>query len=114
MSNVIKTIVDKKTGRPITNVQVVKDVYYSLLALQEGESAVTNKEKDEMFNTFYKVTNGSENAEKILKWCKSIIDCEAEQGYDAAQKLLSRTLLGLDLPAHTPAASEKNINKQRR
>lgn len=95
MSNVITPVVDPKTGKVVTNVQMCRIVRDKLLKIKNGVNCKSQKQKEQSEDRFFAICNGSENAEQVMKWLDQICD---EPDEDKAQKLIERTLLPVNLP----------------
>lgn len=90
---VIQPLTDKKTGKPYTNVQLIKIFRDKLRNLKDGVGAKTKKEKDRMETEFYRICGGSQNAKETMDFMDQIADMEDEQ---EAQRLFERALLPVE------------------
>ena len=86
----IKPIRDKKTGEPLTNVEVVKRLYKELLELKEGDPNDNEIQRAKKRAKLDAITGG--NTDKVLDWCKQIVEC---QDPTLAQQLIGTTLIGI-------------------
>lgn len=80
----------KENGEIFTNVELVKIFYDKLSALQNGDGATTEKEREKMEDSFYRICGGSENAGEVMAFMKQIVD---EPDADKAQKIFARGLI---------------------
>ena len=61
------------------NKQICDEAYLTLCALRDGKGAKNDDEKREMQKQYYKILNGSQNAEVIMNYLKQIYDEKDER-----------------------------------
>lgn len=89
---IIQPLKHKKTGQPYTNVELTKIFYDKLCNMRDGVGAVNEKQKEKMQQDFYRICNGSQDAEQTMSFMKQIVDTQDEA---MAQKLFSTGLLAV-------------------
>lgn len=65
--------------RKKNNKQLCDEAYLTLCALRDGKGAKSETEKREMEKQFYKILNGSQNADQIMNYLKQIYDEKDER-----------------------------------
>ena len=65
--------------RKINNKQMCDRMYLCLKALKEGKGAKTPDEKRAMEKQFYKILNGSRNADEVMNYLQQIYDEKDER-----------------------------------
>lgn len=88
---IVQPLTNKKTGQVYTNVELTKIFYDKLCKLRDGVGAETEKQKAKMQQDYYRICNGSQNAEQTMSFMKQIVDTQDEQ---MAQNLFGAGLLG--------------------
>lgn len=63
----------------VNNKQMCDRMYLTLCALRDGKGAKSDIEKTEMQKRFYRILNGSQNAEQIMSYLKQIYDEKDER-----------------------------------
>ena len=91
---VIQPVMNKKTGRPYSNVELVRIFRNKLRNLRDGEGATNKKEREAMETEFYRICGGSQNANEIMAFMDQIADIQDD---DEAQALFSRALLPVEI-----------------
>lgn len=91
---IIKPVRDKKTKKPLTNVQVCKRMYKQLTDLYNGVGCQTEEEKDKSRVLAISLCGGSQNFDEVYGWLKQINDAPSAK---KAQQLIEDTLLPVTL-----------------
>lgn len=74
----------------LNNKEMCDRAYLTLCALRDGKGAKDEFEKREMEKQFYKILNGSQNADYIMNYLKQIYD---EKDTQKALKLINDSLI---------------------
>ena len=74
----------------INNKEMCDRVYLTLCALRDGKGAKNEDEKREMNKQYYKILNGSQNADQIMSYLKQIYD---EKDTQKALRLINDSLI---------------------
>lgn len=88
MGVIIKPIKDKKTKKPISNVDMCKRMYAELHALETGDPNDSEAVKTEKKVALDKITGG--NTTEVMSWLKQVAETQDER---LAQQLIQSTLL---------------------
>lgn len=75
-----------------TNKEIIDDMYLTLCALRDGKGAKNQKERDEMIKEYYRILNGSQDANLIMGWLEQVYN---EKDPLKAQKLIADSLIPL-------------------
>lgn len=86
---VLKNLYNKKTGKKVKNIEVVKEVYDTLndMINIDSEDPVEHAKAIANADT---ICGGSGNTQRVLDWCKQVLDCKNERD---ANDMINRTLL---------------------
>lgn len=76
--------------RRFNNKEMCDKAYLTLCALRDGKGAQNDIEKREMQKQYYKILNGSQNAEQIMSYLKQIYD---EKDTQKALQLINDSLI---------------------
>ena len=76
--------------RKFNNKEMCDKAYLTLCALRDGKGAKNEDEKREMLKQYYKILNGSQNAEQIMSYLKQIYD---EKDTQKALQLINDSLI---------------------
>lgn len=74
----------------LNNKEMCDRAYLALCALRDGKGAKNDDEKREMNKQYYKILNGSQNAEQIMAYLKQIYD---EKDTQKALRLINDSLI---------------------
>ena len=92
---IIEPMRDKK-GKVLTNVQMIKIFYGKLCDMKNGVGCKTEREKEKMEDSFYRICGCSDKADNLMAYMKQIVD---EPDEEKAQKLFARSLLPVEIRA---------------
>lgn len=93
---IIKPIINTKTKKPFTNVELIKIFYDEFNALKNGTKCKTETERQQAEDRFIAICGGSNNANDLMAFMKQIVDKQETSGDDEAQKLFARALLPVE------------------
>lgn len=74
----------------LNNKEMCDNAYLTLCALRDGKGAKNDDEKREMQKQYYRILNGSQNAEQIMNYLKQIYD---EKDTQKALRLINDSLI---------------------
>jgi len=72
------------------NKQICDEMYLTLCALRDGKGAKSDAEKTEMQKKYYRILNGSQNADAVMSYLKQIYD---EKDETRALKLINDSII---------------------
>lgn len=87
---IIRPLRDKKTKKPLTNVDVCKRMYKQLTDMFNGVGCETEEEKEKSRLQAIKICGGSSNYNEVSEWLKQIAEAPTAK---RAQELIEQTLL---------------------
>lgn len=91
---IIRPIRDKKTKKPLSNVEVVKRTYKQISDLYNGVGCKTEEEKEKSRLQAIKICGGSANFNEVYPWLKQVAEAPSEK---RAQELIEETLLPVNV-----------------
>lgn len=87
---VIEPIINPKTKKPYTNIEITHIFYNTAKKMRDGVAGMSDEERRRQESEFYRICGGSQNAEEIMNFCEQFENIEDKA---EAQRVFAMALL---------------------